>query len=115
VLTARHTWGMDLWIARTAENADRIVTVLGEFGFPNAASVRSALVTENQIIRMGVPPLRIELATTISGVDFGTCYRERVTDEIDGVPVDIIDLVRLKETKRASGRLKDLADLEQLP
>lgn len=111
----RATADMDLWIARTAENAERLVAVLSEFGFPNATSVRSALETENQIIRMGVPPLRIELATTISGVDFDTCYRERMTDEIDGVPVDIINLARLKENKRASGRLKDLADLEQLP
>jgi len=111
----RATADMDLWIARTAENAERLVAVLSEFGFPNATSVRSALETENQIIRMGVPPLRIELATTISGVDFDTCYRERMTDEIDGVPVDIINLARLKENKRASGRLQDLADLEQLP
>jgi len=112
---ARATVDMDIWIARTAENAERIVAVLGEFGFPDAATVRNALETENKIIRMGVPPLRIELATTISGVSFEACYRERVTDEIDGVPVDIIDLVRLKENKRASGRLKDLADLEMLP
>lgn len=111
---ARATADMDIWVARTPENARKLVAVLEDFGFPNAETVSDALLEENRIIRMGVPPMRIELATTISGVQFDECYRERVTDSIDGVPVDVISLVRLKENKRAAGRHKDLADLEQL-
>lgn len=64
---------------------------------------------------MGVPPVRLELATTISGVDFGPCYEGRITDVIDGVTVNIIRLDHLKANKRASGRHRDLDDLEHLP
>jgi hypothetical protein len=70
---------------------------------------------EKQVIRMGVPPLRIELVTSISGVKFDECYARRVTQVIDGVEVDIIALEDLKTNKKASGRLKDLNDLEHLP
>ncbi len=64
---------------------------------------------------MGVAPMRIELATGISGVSFDECYRERVIDEIDGVPVNIINLEHLKTNKKASGRHRDLDDLGHLP
>jgi hypothetical protein len=64
---------------------------------------------------MGVPPIRIELATTLSGVDFESCYANRVEEELDGVPVTIMGLSDLKVNKRAAGRHKDLDDLEHLP
>jgi hypothetical protein len=70
---------------------------------------------EKQIIRMGVPPVRIEIATTISGVDFDECYAQRVTAELDGVKTNIISLSHLKANKEASGRHQDMADLEHLP
>jgi hypothetical protein len=68
-----------------------------------------------QISRLGLPPVRIEIATTISGVDFAECYADRVKDTLDGVPVDLISLKHLKRNKEASGRHQDLADLEHLP
>ena len=64
---------------------------------------------------MGLPPIRIELITTIDGVEFEECYLNRVQDNLDGVKVNIIDLQHLKINKRASGRYKDLNDLEHLP
>ena len=64
---------------------------------------------------MGVPPLRIELSTTISGVAFGACYKARVSEVIDGIKVNIINLADLKKNKKASGRFRDLDDLERLP
>lgn len=63
---------------------------------------------------MGVPPMRIEIGTTISGVEFEVCYAERVVAQWDDVEVSVISLARLKQNKRASGRLKDLVDLEYL-
>jgi hypothetical protein len=68
-----------------------------------------------QIVRLGVPPITIEIATTISGVDLGECYANRVEDTLDGVPVHLISLGDLKRNKQASGRRQDLADLEHLP
>jgi hypothetical protein len=111
----RATADMDIWVARTPENAGRLAAVLREFGFLDSAIPADAFLEKDRIIRMGVPPMRIELVTSISGVAFEDSYRERVNDTIDGVGVDIISLTRLKENKRAAGRLKDLADLEQLP
>jgi hypothetical protein len=69
---------------------------------------------ENKVIRMGMPPFRIEVLTTISGVSFEECYAERTVDVLDEIEVNIIDLEHLKINKKASGRLKDLADLEHL-
>ena len=63
---------------------------------------------------MGVPPLRIEILTTITGVSFEKCYAERVEDVINGVAVNLISLKHLKHNKKANRRLKDLDDLEHL-
>jgi hypothetical protein len=67
------------------------------------------------MFRIGVPPLRIEILTSLSGVKFQTCWLRRTVAEIDGISVNIIGLKDLKKNKRASGRLKDLDDLENLP
>ena len=66
----RATVDMDIWIAMNPANADRIITVLKEFGFNPPDLSPDLFLKERQIIRMGVPPVRIELATTISGVNF---------------------------------------------
>jgi len=63
---------------------------------------------------MGVSPLRIEITTTISGVKFSECYANRIVDTLDGIEVNLINLNHLKINKKASGRLKDLNDLEHL-
>jgi hypothetical protein len=106
---------MDVWTAMNPVNADRIVAVLKEFGFDPPELSPELFLKEWQIIRLGVPPVRIELATTISGVDFSQCYAERVVDVLDGVKVNLISLNHLKINKKASGRHQDLADLENLP
>lgn len=64
---------------------------------------------------MGLPPIRIEILTTISGVEFESCYGEREMIQIEEIPVPVISLARLKQNKAASGRAKDLADLDNLP
>ena len=89
--------------------------MLREFGF-NLPELEPALfLKENSIIRMGIPPMRLEISTGISGVEFEECYESRIVDTIDGMQVNIIDLQHLKINKKAAGRLKDLADLENLP
>lgn len=62
-----------------------------------------------------MPPVRIKITTTISGVTFEECYADRVVDLLDGIQVNLIDLKHLKINKQASGRHKDLSDLENLP
>lgn len=111
----RATADMDIWVAVNPQNAERLVETLKAFGF-NVPDLSSELfLAENQIIRMGVPPVRLEIATGISGIDFGQCYARRVEATLDGVLVKMINLADLKINKRASGRHKDLDDLEHLP
>ena len=111
----RATADMDIWIATNSANADKVVAVLKEFGFNTADLSQELFLKEKQIIRMGIPPVRIEIATTISGVDFSECYAQRVMAELDGVKVNLISLKHLKANKKASGRHQDIADLEHLP
>ncbi|MFQ6043302.1 MAG: hypothetical protein ACE5PV_20815 [Candidatus Poribacteria bacterium] len=110
----RATADMDLWVAIHQENAEKLVAVLKEFGFDVPQLSTNLFLQENQIVRMGVPPMRIELLTTISGVSFEECYSERIIDVIDGVEVSVINLKDLKRNKQACGRHKDLDDLEHL-
>ena len=106
---------MDVWIARSPTNAKKILTAIKEFGFQSPELTTELFLKENKIVRMGVPPLRIEVTTGIDGVEFDECYIERISDSIDGVPVNLINLRHLKINKQASGRPKDLNDLERLP
>jgi hypothetical protein len=66
-------------------------------------------------VRMGVPPFRIEILTTIDGVEFSECYASRLEARLDDVEVSLIGLSDLKVNKKASGRSKDISDLENLP
>jgi len=111
----RATADMDIWIAIHPHNADRVVAALKAFGFDLPELSAALFLKEGQIIRMGVPPLRIEIATTISGVQFEECYAARVIDILDEVEVHLISLAHLKANKKAAGRYKDLNDLENLP
>ena len=111
----RATADMDCWIACDRDNAERMVKALVEFGFGVAELTPALFLEEHRIIRMGYAPLRIEIMMSISGVEFETCYTARQVDVLDGVEVSIIGLDCLKRNKQASGRHKDLDDLEHLP
>ena len=111
----RATQNMDIWIAVHRDNAERMVAAIREFGFDLSELSASLFLQDDSIVRMGMPPMRIEVLTTISGVRFEECYAERVTETIDGIEVDLISLHHLKANKKASGRYKDLDDLENLP
>lgn len=108
----RPTGDMDIWVARNRDNAQRLVEALAEFGFTCPAEL---LLQENQLVRMGVPPFRIEILTTIDGVEFSQCYTARLQTLLDDVEVSLIGLSDLKVNKKASGRSKDITDLENLP
>jgi hypothetical protein len=108
----RPTGDLDIWINTTPENAERVVSALGDFGFNCPIEV---LLEENQVVRMGEQPFRLEILTSIDGVSFSDCYAQRVSGVLDGVEVTLISLTKLKDNKRASGRFKDKMDLENLP
>lgn len=106
---------MNIWVAIHPLNAQRLVDAIRAFGFDMLELSTDVFLKENQAIRMGIPPIRIEIVTSASGVDFEACYAARVVDELDGVTVNVIDLEYLKINKKAAGRHRDLDDLENLP
>lgn len=109
----RNTVDMDLWIASDAENQKRVLQAIRDFGFQKAPD--DLLREEDAMVRMGVPPLRIEVLKKISGVEFEDCWPRRVFIEDDELRIPSISLEDLKRNKQASGRTKDLLDLEELP
>lgn len=111
----RATADIDVWISRDKANANRIVAALTEFGFDVPELTSSLFVEPDTIVRMGSPPMRIELLTTLDGVEFGECVSRAITHVVDDSPIPVIGLEDLKANKRASGRSKDLDDLDNLP
>ncbi len=111
----RATADLGVWVAVAPANATRLTAAVRDFGFDVPELGPELFLQEGRIIRMGVAPNRIEIQSGIDGVSFADCYPRRVTAELDGVPVGFISLQDLKTNKAASGRNKDLADLDQLP
>ncbi len=111
----RATADMDIWVAVSPDNASKLVRVFRKFGMRGAELSPALFQERGKIIRIGVPPMRIEVLTDISGVAFADCYAARVTTKIDGQTVHLISREHLRINKKASGRHKDLDDLAHLP
>jgi len=111
----RFTGDIDFWIAVSDANYDRFLEAVRLFFEGDLQGLDKAFLRNNETIFFGYVPNKIEVIQNASGVEFATAYSRRQQTEIDGVPVNLIALEDLKENKRASGRAKDLADLENLP
>jgi len=111
----RTTADMDIWVAVSPVNAAKLVEVFSRFGMRDSAVTAELFQEKGSIIRMGLPPMRIEILTEIDGVNFDECFAARITAEIDDQQVNIISKKHLKMNKKASGRHKDLDDIENLP
>lgn len=110
----RYTKDIDIWLRPSEGNAEAIIAALIQFGFGSLDIDKEDFLHPDRIIQLGYPPARIDLLTTIPGVNFENCYQARIQTEMNGVIVSFIDLDNLKTNKRASGRLQDLADVESL-
>jgi hypothetical protein len=108
----RNTVDIDIWVANDTANAQRVVSAIREFGFSDATD--DSLRDPDAMIRMGVPPLRIEVLQSISGVSFEDCWPRRVFISDEDLEIPMISLSDLRRNKQASGRKKDLLDLEEL-
>lgn len=111
----RSTSDIDIWMSKTPENVIRVVAEIREFGFDTPNLTPELFLQQRKIVRMGHPPVRIEVMNEIEGVTFDECRADRVKTEFDGIPVNIIGLAGLRRNKTASARPKDLDDLQQLP
>jgi phage replication-related protein YjqB (UPF0714/DUF867 family) len=110
----RATGDIDIWVAISKENAQKITEALKQFGFDVPELKEELFLEKAKNIRMGEPPIRIEILTSIDGVEFPDCYKNKNTLTIDGIEINFISFQDLKKNKKASGRLQDLADLENL-
>lgn len=110
----RATGDIDVWIAVNPANASAMVRALRKFGFSAGAVSEQSFLAEDRVVRIGMPPVRIDIITRVEGVDFDQCFARRNQARLDGVEVHLISLDDLKANKRALGRPKDLDDLEHL-
>lgn len=110
----RHTGDLDIWINPNTTNANKMVNVLKDFGFGSLGLTKEDFVKENHVTQLGYPPLRIDILNSISGVDFEDAYQTKVTGEIDGLQIAYININHFIANKQATGRAKDLADIELL-
>ena len=110
----RATVDLDIWIYAERENAVKVYAALLEFGAPIAGMTPNDFAEDDVIFQIGVAPCRVDIITKISGVSYSDAAKRAVLKEVDGVPVRIISLEDLIANKRASGRTKDLADVEVL-
>lgn len=110
----RATKDLDVWVRPETENARRVLQALASFGAPTQDLTEADLTRAGLILQIGVPPLRIDILTSIDGVQFEEAWLARVQTKFADEPVAVLAREHLIKNKRCSGRLQDLADLEKL-
>ena len=110
----RYTKDLDVWIWVNELNAENVVRALNQFGFSSLELTPDDFLDPDMVIQLGHPPNRIDLIMSLEGVEFDSCYRARIEEEIEGIKLLFIDIENLKKNKKAVGRYQDLADLENL-
>ena len=110
----RYTKDVDIWVDSSEENARKLVQALDDFGFGSLGLQIEDFLEADTVIQLGYPPNRIDLLIGIPGVVFEECYAQKVDVNIEGVTLHFINLEHLIQSKRASGRHQDLADIEHL-
>lgn len=112
----RATGDLDVLVRPSAENATRVMSALRSFGAPidGLGIEEKDFSTPDMVVQIGVPPRRIDLLTGISGVRFEEAWSTRIQSVIDDVSVSYLSRDAMLQNKRATGRAKDLADIERL-
>ncbi len=110
----RATKDLDVWVRPALENAKRVLRALSAFGAPTRELTEADLTEPGLIFQIGVPPVRIDIVTSIDGVAFDEAWPARVVTKFADQPVGVLSRKHLIQNKRASGQTQDLADLERL-
>lgn len=110
----RYTGDIDIWVRPHRENIDRLITALDAFGFGSLGISAQDFAEPQAMVQLGYPPARIDLMTTIDGVAFAEAYEHRSTFDAGGMALPVISIDDLIRNKLATGRSKDLADVEAL-
>lgn len=110
----RYTKDLDVWVEPTADNAARVVAALEEFGFSSLGLTASDFSEPGVVIQLGREPGRVDLLTSVSGVEFAAAYPHRLMATFGTSAVPVLDRASLIVNKRAAGRPQDLADVTKL-
>ncbi len=110
----RYTGDMDIFVKHEASNAQRIMAALNDFGFGSTGLTTADFEKPDKIIQLGVPPIRVDLITSITGVSLENAFSAKQEGRYGDILVYFISREHLALNKRAVGRKKDLADLEAL-
>ena len=111
----RYTADLDVWLGADQRNAEAVLHALDDFGFGALGLTAEDFTAADRVVQLGYPPLRIDLLTSIDGVDFEHAHQHRVEIEIGRLLAPFISLPDLRRNKQSSGRPQDLADLAALP
>jgi hypothetical protein len=110
----RATGDFDAWVWVDRSNAGRIVAALHAFGFGSLGIDEDDFTRPDTVVQLGYPPHRIDILTSIDGVEFDDAWARRVPVDADGVQIEVISRDDLVANKLAAGRAQDLADVERL-
>lgn len=110
----RGTGDIDLWVRSTPENAARVHGALVAFGAPADQFGVEDFIRADSVVQLGVPPLRIDILTGITGVEFSAAWETRMMLELEGIAVPVLSRAHLIANKRAADRPKDRLDLRWL-
>ena len=110
----RLTGDIDFWVNPTPENAARLTEALAEFGFPSTREQAHLFAQPGQMWQIGVPPFRIDVITSIDGVEFGEAWDARVAGPLDGETAFYISREHYLRNKRSTTRIKDKQDPDRL-
>jgi len=112
----RLTGDLELWVKPGIENGERIIKALRDFGFGSLQLTAGDFEPSSQVVQLGFPPLRIDLITSITGVEsFDEAWAERSPGILGVHAVNYLGRRHLVLNKRSTGRAKDLGDVEELP
>ena len=110
----RYTGDLDAWVWVGSENASRVIRSLEAFGFAGLGLTEDDFSQPDRVVQLGDPPYRIDILTSIEGVEFDQAWSRRVVLDLDGVLVPFIGRDDLIANKRVAGRPQDIADVERL-
>jgi hypothetical protein len=110
----RYTGDIDIYVKPDTGNAEQIMTALDEFGFGSVGLAAADFVKPGQVVQLGVPPVRIDIITSIGGVSWDEAFAGRVAGRYGDVDVHYLGRTQFIQNKRSVGRKKDLADIEAL-
>lgn len=110
----RATADLDLWVRRSEENAVRVHHALVSFGAPADHFQVEDFLKPESVVQVGIPPLRVDVITSVSGIEFDEAWAERQILSLDGVEVPVLSRKHLIANKRATGRPKDALDVKWL-